>query len=131
MVPGLQADQFACSNTGNQCELGQDCGQNGARCASTTLMNTDPQGGDLLKDAQGRPIRLMVHAVDIDVEDVGNAWIAQMGGGNHYTVGSSDTDNFLSTLLLVTDIKQEDPCVAYEEDLETVSTDKSPKDQLP
>jgi len=130
IVPAMAADQFACSNTGNTCSPGASCGQEGARCATTSLSNTDSQGANRLEDDNGRPIRLTVHAVDIDVVDVGNEWISTLGGGAHYTVGSGDTDNFLSTLLLVTDIKQEEPCVALEQ-TDTVPSGNSPKDRVP
>ena len=112
-VPGIEADLKICSESGDQCERDNDCPDNG-RCAHPVDIDPDTFGEDRLEDALGRPIRLQIHAIDVDVEQSGNKWIARLGGGQHFTVQSTDPENFLATLLLATDIKAEMPCVPLE-----------------
>jgi len=101
----------ACSNHGELCAPGADCGQPGAICSPVATIFNDSQGSNVLRNANGEPVRVQIHAIDIDIEGPGNRWIALLGGGSHYTVNSADPDNFLSALLLATDIKALDTCV--------------------
>ncbi len=109
-VPGIEADVKICSEAGEACERDSDCPDNG-RCAHPVDIDPDNFDEDRIEDALGRPVRLQIHAIDVDVEEAGNKWIALLGGGQHFTVQSDDPENFLATLLLATDIKAEKPCV--------------------
>ena len=110
-VPGIEDSGKICSHTGEICQQDSDCGVDGVFCTDPQLDYIDDQGANILADKYGRAIKLQVHAIDIDNDQDGNKWIATLGGGKHYTASTQDSENFLKTLILATDLKQGGVCV--------------------
>ncbi|MBR57046.1 MAG: hypothetical protein CMH54_03210 [Myxococcales bacterium] len=110
-VPGFESNSLVCSNTGAPCTPGESCGGNGALCVDPLPLYVEPDGLNTLKDRYGKPIRILTHAIDVDTDEAGNEWISRLGGGSHFTVSSQDPENFITTLILATDIKLAGPCV--------------------
>ncbi len=109
--PSLQGLGRACSHDGSPCVLNSDCGDPEATCADPARGVVAPLGLDHLVDGKGRPIRVEIHAIDIDAEGDGNAMIALQGGGQHFQVRSTDPEDFLAKILRATDIKTEELCL--------------------
>jgi len=82
---------------------------NGGGSSGTYLPFSEGLGHDRLHDAEGNPIRITTHVIDMspsaEAEDV-NRKIADNGGGVYVKADSGDPDEILAAILSMLDVKQ-------------------------
>ena len=122
-VPGFlwPTDQGRCAQAGNPCivtdnQFPPECAGFLEACEAVDPFVADrEQGANQLRDAEGNPISITTHVINVNDDDVESRLIASHGGGLHFRLDLNQEETLLRILSRLVDYKRGGSRCAVEE----------------